>query len=113
MILFLRNAKNRSIVDLDCYVKTEYYSESTPMKFVEISSSVIIDTYSEFLLDNLDRKEEIIEDFNNISELRGWLWERYFIDGDNNPEKYPEVIKELRTMIKGCADKYKLHYVED
>jgi hypothetical protein len=32
---------------------------------------------------------------------------------DNDPEKYDEVIKELRTMIKGYAEKYNLYYVED
>jgi hypothetical protein len=113
MILFLRNKNNRTILDLDCYVKTEYNGEPTPMKFVEVSVSVAIDTYSHFLLDNLQRKDEIIEDFDNISELRGWLWERYFMGGDNDPEKYDDVIKELRTMIKGYAEKYNLHYVED
>ena len=69
MVLFIRNKKNRSIVDLDVYTKEGY---------IEITSCVLIDTYSEFLLENLDRKEEIISDFNEISELRGWLWEKYF-----------------------------------
>ena len=112
MILFLRNQKNRSIVDLDCYVKTEYEGNAS-RKFVEISSSVLIDTYSEFLLENLDKKEQIVEDFNNISELRGWLWESYFMGGDNDPEKYQEVLKELQIYLKTIAVKYNLRYVED
>jgi hypothetical protein len=90
MIIFLRNERNRTILDLDCYVKTEYTGEPTPMKFVEISADVAIDTYSKFLLENLDRKDEIIEDFSEMSELRGWLWERYFMGGDNDPEKYDD-----------------------
>lgn len=113
MIIFLRNERNRTILDLDCYVKTEYTGEPTPMKFVEISADVAIDTYSKFLLENLERKDEIIEDFSEMSELRGWLWERYFMGGDNDPEKYDDVIEELRTMIKGYANKYNLKYVED
>ena len=48
-----------------------------------------------------------------MSELRGWLWERFFMGDDNDPEKYPEVIKELQIMLKGFAIKYDLYYVED
>ena len=108
MILFLRNNKNQSIVDLEVWVKTE-----NDYKFVEISSVVIIETYSKFLLKNLDRKTEIIEDFSNISELRGWLWEKYFCGGDNDPKKYPEVLLELKRLFETIAEKYDLNYVED
>jgi hypothetical protein len=112
MIIFLRNQNNRTILDLDCYVKTEYEANES-RKFVEVSADVSILYYSKFLLENLDKKEEIIQDFYDMSELRGWLWERYFMGGDNDPEKYDDVIKELRTMIKGYASKYNLRYVED
>ena len=113
MILFLRNKKRQTIVDLDCYVKTEYNGEPTPNKFVEISVDVAIDTYSKFLLENLDKKDEIIEDFSNINELRGWLWEKYFCGGDNDPNEYSNVIKGLQALLQGYAKKYDLTYVED
>jgi len=112
MILFLRNKRRQTIVDLDCYVKTEYEG-NTSRKFVEISASVAIDTYSKFLLENLDRKDEIIEDFTIISELRGWLWEKYFCGGDNDPDEYSNVIKQLQALLQGIAEKYDLYYVED
>ena len=108
MILFLRNNKNQSIVDLECWVKTEAGNQ-----FIEIHSAVIISTYSKFLLKNLDRKTEIIEDFSRLDELRGWLWERYFVDGDNDVKKYGDVLLILRTLFKEIADKYDLSYVED
>lgn len=108
MILFLRNQKNRTIVDVECFVKTE-----DGRKFVELHASVIIDEYSKFLLENLDRKDEIIEDFSAMSELRGWLWEKYFCGGDNDPEEYPNVIKGLQALLQGHAEKYNLYYVED
>ena len=113
MILFLRNQYNKTIVDLECYVKTEYIGEPTPMKFVEISVDVAIDTYSHFLLDNFQRKDEIIADFSDINELRGWLWERYFMGGDNDPNKYNDVIQILRGRLQEVANKYNLKYVED
>jgi hypothetical protein len=108
MILFLRSQKNRTIVDIECFVKTE-----EGRKFVELHASVMIKEYSKFLLENLDRKDEIIEDFDAMSELRGWLWERYFMGGDNDPEEYPNVIKGLKALLQGHAEKYNLRYVED
>jgi len=48
-----------------------------------------------------------------MSELRGWLWERYFMGGDNDPEEYPNVIKGLQALLQGHAEKYNLYYVED
>ena len=104
MILFIRDKKRQTIVDLDVY-KTEGY--------IELHSGVMIESYSKFLLENLDRKDEIIEDFDMISELRGWLWEVYFMGGKNTADKYDDVLKHLRAMIRGIAVKYDLYYVED
>ena len=108
MILFLRNDKNESIVDIECFVKTE-----DGRKFVEIHANVIIEPYSRFLLENVDRAEDIISDFSKVSELRGWLWESYFMGGDNDPEEYDNIIKILREELQKMAEYYKLDYVED
>ena len=108
MILFLRNDKRESIVDIECFVKTE-----DERKFVEIHASVIIEPYSRFLLENLDKKDEIIAEFSQIDELRGWLWESYFMGGDNDPKEYDNIIKLLQEGLKEIAEKYKLSYVED
>jgi len=108
MILFLRNDKNESIVDLECFVKTE-----DDRKFVELHATVVIEPYSKFLLDNLDKKDDIISDFSKVSELRGWLWESYFMGGDNDPEEYQNIIKLLREELQKMAEYYKLSYVED
>jgi len=108
MILFLRDEKNNSIVDIECYVANEEGN-----RFVELHSTVDIQYYSVFLLMNLDRKIEIISDFSEIDELRGWLWERYFMGGKNDPEKYDDVIAKVREMLRKVATKYDLSYVED
>jgi len=108
MILFLRNDKRESIVDIECFVKTE-----DDRKFVEIHASVIIEPYSKFLLENLDKKDDIISDFSKVSELRGWLWESYFMGGDNDPKEYDNIIKLLREELQKMAEYYKLSYVED
>ena len=108
MILFLRDDKTNSIVDIECYVKSEAGSS-----YVELHASVDIQYYSKLLLENLDRKIEITTDFSAIQELRGWLWEKYFMGGTNDPSKYDDVIAELRTMLRSVAKKYDLGYVED
>jgi hypothetical protein len=108
MILFLRNDDRETLADVECFVKTE-----DERKFVEINATVIIEPYSKFLLDNQDKAAEIIKDFSDISELRGWLWERYFMGGDNDPEKYDDVLKLLREGLQDLAKTYKLSYVED
>lgn len=109
MIFFIRNEKNRTILDCEYFIKRE-----EGMKFLEIHSSVIVDTYSEFLLNsNPEKQMEIVEDFTELSELRGWLWESYFLGGDNNPEEYDNVLKILQKKISTIAKKYNLIYTED
>lgn len=109
MILFLRSKNNRTIVDIECFVKKEEEGK----EFIELHSSIIINEYSMFLLDHLDKATEIIRDFDALSELRGWLWERYFMGGDNDPKEYNNVIKALQEILKSVAEKYDLYYVED
>jgi hypothetical protein len=111
MILFLRNRNNNTIVDLECYVKRGEVDND--YRFVELSVSVDILYYSAFLLENLDRKEEVIVTFSHIQELRGWLWETYFNGQKSDPSKYDDVIAVLRVMLKDVAQKYDLIYVED
>lgn len=108
MTLFLRDEKNNSIVDLEYYVANE-----GNVPYLELSVSIDIKYYSVLLLSNRDRALQIINDFDNIQELRGWLWEVYFMGGKNDAGKYSDVLKELREMFKDVANRYKLSLVED
>lgn len=109
MVLFIRNDKNRTILDCEVYIAKE-----GDKRFVEIHSSVIIDTYSDFLLNSdKNKQQEIVSDFFELSQLRGWLWESYFMGNQNDPEKYNDVLKILREKISNIAKKYNLYYVED
>jgi hypothetical protein len=108
MILFLRNKNNRTIAEAEVYIKTEDGN-----KFVELHASVDIKYYTEFLLKNLDKAREIAENFNDISELRGWLWETYFAGGDNDVNEYKNVVKVLGEYFSSIAKKYDLYYTED
>jgi len=115
MIFYLRNKKNETILDVDCYVKCEErFGGEGDYRYVELGAVVCIEPYSKFLLESPeDQRAEIIADFDNLQELRGWLWEKYFMKTKNTRDEYDNVIKALRPMIKGIADKYELCYVED
>jgi hypothetical protein len=108
MILYLRNKNNRTIVDIEIFVKRD-----EKQKFVELRSVVVIDTYSEFLLNNLDKSDEVIDVFSRISKLRGFMWEDYFMDRDNTPDELKNVVRMVGDFLKDVATKYGLYYVTD
>jgi hypothetical protein len=122
MTLFLRNKNNDTILDLELWVKTE-----DGKSFVELSSNIDIKNYSYLLINQPDdfkhpddvvgeisnKQLEIIATFDHLSELRGWLWEVYFMTKQNTPEEYDNILKELRTFLGNIAKEYDLIYVED
>ena len=126
MILFIRNKSNETIVDVELY-KTSQGAKNDKVAYIELSSTVCITPYSEFLVrfytdliksegtveEMSERLLEVINDFNDIYELRGWLWEVYFMDKENTPEEFSNVLNEVRTMMRDMANKYNLIYVED
>lgn len=108
MTLYLRNEKGRNLLDLEVWVKTE-----DGYSFVELSSVVNITNYSEFLLNNIPKKNKIIHDFDNLSELRGWLWERYFMTGKNDGTQIDDVIDKLKIILNKVAKDYNLALIQD
>jgi len=108
MTLYLRNEKGDNLLDLEVWVKTE-----NGFSFVELSSSIDIPSYSYLLLDNLKKKNKIIHDFDNLSELRGWLWERYFMTGKNDGTQIDDVINKLKIILTKVAKDYNLALIQD
>lgn len=104
MILFLRDKLNRTILDVEVFTNEN--------GDVDLSSSVIIKPYSDFLINNLEDDLKIIRDFSELQDLRGWLWERYKATVNKNPDKM-EVVNQLRPILKKVAGEYNLRYVED
>ncbi len=108
MTLYLRNEKNKTLLDLDVWVKIEEGN-----RFVELHSTVDIKHYSELLLNNLDKKNRIIHDFDKLSELRGWLWERYFMMGKNDGSQIDDIIDKLKKILNKVAKDYNLALIQD
>lgn len=111
MTIFLRDKDNKTYVDLGVWVQ----HEKDGRKFVELTSTVDIENYSNMLLGSILKPnfEFIIEDFIFISELRGWLWENYFMVKQNDGNDLDGVVKELMMMFKEIGDRHGLHIVTD
>lgn len=103
MTIYLRTRENKTLLEIEVWVKTEdNYS------FVELSVVVNIKNYSRFLLNNLDKQDAIVDDFQDMSELRGWLWEIYFMSKDNVPSELDGVVKQLQQYLGSIAQHYNL-----
>lgn len=109
MTIYLKNEENETILDLEVWVKTE---ES--ISFCELRSVVDIKNYSLMLLETPQKAQaELISYFDQLSELRGWLWETYFMGRKNEEKEIDGVIDELKLILKKVADKYGLYLVTD
>ena len=108
MVLYLRDKKGNNLVDLEVWVDNK-----DGHSFVELSVTIDIPSYYELLLNNIDKKVNIIRDFDNLSELRGWLWERYFMVMKNDGTKINDVVTKLRKILNKVAKDYKLYLIED
>lgn len=109
MVLFLRTKANITLCDIEIFEKKEDGNN-----FVELRSAIPIADYSRFLF-KVDRSLvlDAIRDFDDLSELRGWMWESYFAVKKNNPEEYKGVLKEVRGILNKMATKYDLMVIED
>ena len=114
MIIYLRTPENKTLVDISVYGE-------------DLHSVVPIKNYSEFLIrkmttckkENLDDKNhykkeviELINTFDDLQELRGWLWEYYIPLVNKNPNN-EEIEKEVIKKLEPIAKKYGLHIVTD
>jgi hypothetical protein len=112
MVLFLRNQDNETIADIEVYDTKESGDKNY---YAELSASIIIDKYTKKFI-NLYVKDKMLaqefaQDMNEVSNLRGWLWEDYKLHNKNCD--YMEVVKELRPWLQELAEKYNLMYRED
>lgn len=101
MVFYLRNEKRENLVDIEVNQKDE---------IVDIHSIVLIAPYSNLLL-NSENKEQVIADFEFLSELRGWLWENYVEQVDK--AVLSDVVSIIRQTLRDYAQTYDLFVVED
>jgi hypothetical protein len=116
MTHFIRTKTNKTIFSVDVY--TEQYdldSKFGGKKYIELSSDIDIGVYSKYLLSNLSNSGMIIPLFDEISEIRGWLWESYFMTKRNiySKEEMSNVHTEITNICETLCEKLDLYYVTD
>ena len=111
MTIYLRNQSNNTVVDIEIWKKRELLSPTKSIEYVELRSSVNMETYSRLLL-NHPEKNKAIEAFGELAELRGWFWERYKAVENKNPEVH-EVISAVKDILAPIAKEFNLHIVVD
>lgn len=107
MTHYLRDNKRNTIIETECWVKREDW------KYIEVSSTVDIIQYSRFLLDNLERAGAVMAYISELDELRGWLWEVYFMNEKNDPSKIDDVNLKISQFYQKVAKELNLYYITD
>lgn len=105
MVLFIRDKRDKTIVDVEVY--------TTDDGGVDISSTVVIEPYSKFLVENIEDDLQIIRDFGRLQELRGWFWNVYMQGRTKTNVTQQQVVNELRDILQTVANEYGLFYTED
>ena len=97
MIHFLRNDKNRTIIECEVYND-------------DLSSSTNIEEYSKMLLDlhHKDLHYMFIQAISDLDEIRGWWWEQ-----GNESDDYESIDDFVKEKFMSVAKKFKLNYVTD
>jgi len=103
MTIFLRTPENNTLVDINVFNNGDQ---------VDLQSIVNIKNYSIFLLNNYYRRHEITKTFDDLSELRGWLFETYLPLENKNATK-EDVIRRVKLILKGICNNFKLNVVTD
>ena len=109
MILYLKTQENKTLFSAIVYIDS---SEERPTNFVELSTTINIENYSHFLIENIEKKNKVISDFDNLNELRGWLWERFFVSTPNDETKLDEVAKKINVTLSKVAKDYNLLLIQ-
>lgn len=100
MVYFLRNNRNRTIIECEVINHKN-----------DLSAAVDIKTYSEYLLgityDDFVQKA-FVEDIASLAEIRGWWWEQAEDSGD-----YASIDEFVAEKFQEIANKYDLVYTVD
>ena len=79
--------------------------------YVNAKGSISLRGYGQVIIKNLDRKDDIVSDFELIHSLGGWLCSLY-CGKSIAEEKLNEVKDVVEIYLRKLADKYKLTFSE-
>lgn len=108
MTIYLRTSENKTVVDIELNFATMSTDLQVAINIKEYSKIL-----QEYFINHSDREtDQLVKDFSELSELRGWFWENYMEYSENpNAKECKQEIKEL--FLTPIQEKYNLYYVED
>jgi hypothetical protein len=118
MTLFLRTKNNKTIFEVSINLRFN----DNGMMYYDLSSDIDIETYSFFLLENINKSGDIISDFDELNNIRAWLWEMFysshnhFFSKDETKELFEiknKIAENIRQNLSRIVKKYNLIIVED
>lgn len=108
MIFQLRTG-NKIVCDVELTTPKENGKE-----YIELRAAVFVAGYSRILAKHIDEMPKVIKDFEEIEELRGWLWEKHLHNNNiYTIENYKSTMDYVKNILKKAAREYDLYYVED
>lgn len=82
------------------------FTNRDDMSRVDISPIININTYSSFLMANLEKSLEIIDDFVKISNLNIWLLDEYLPNIDNVVERHSDIVDLVHDILDKIAKRH-------
>lgn len=106
MVIFLRTPDNKTLVDISVF------GGENP----DLSSVVVIGNYSRFLLEYCvlhggSAVTDLINLFDDLQEMRGWLFEKYLVENKNADQR--EIEEKVIEILKPITEEYDLVIVTD
>jgi hypothetical protein len=102
MIIYLRNEEGLTLVDVEITKSMGDPNNPEDKGHVDLQSVVMIDTYTDLLLKNLQAASVLKFIFQELQELRSWIW-GYFLENNNEANEYDNVVKEVRRILSDSA----------
>jgi len=75
---------------------------------IEFNSIINISNYSKLLLAS-PNKENLIRDFNHLNNIKGWLWERFFMDTEETDME--TVLEKMNVILTKISKTYDLKLI--
>lgn len=108
MIFQLRKGR-KTVCDVEITTPKE-----NGVEYIELHAAVFVAGYSEVLAKHMDEMPKVIKDFEEIEELRGWLWERHLPSKNvYTVDNYRSTMEYVKNILLKAANEYDLQYVED
>lgn len=82
------------------------FTNRDDMSRVDISPIININNYSSFLMANLEKSLEIIDDFVKISNLNIWLLDEYLPNIDNVVERHSDIVDLVHDILDKIAKRH-------